>query len=62
MITTADGYTAIYSRQSNQIIIYLPQTVETLTNTVSMVGNRKTDIGDSDLMVLIELARYICER
>lgn len=62
MITTADGYTAIYSRQNNQIVIYLPQTVKTLTNTVSMIGNRKTDIGVNDLMVLIELARYICER
>lgn len=61
MIVTEDGYSAEYYRKNNQIVIGLPQMAETITNTVAIVRNRK-DIDEDDLITLIELARYICER
>lgn len=57
-----DGYSIEHYRNRNQIVITMPQTVETLTNTASIVRNRKTDFSDSDLVLLLEMVRYICER
>ena len=59
MIVTKDGYSVVYRPKSNQIVIGLPQTMHTVTNTVSMVVNRKTDINDDDLLLLVEAARYM---
>jgi len=62
MIVSQDGYAIEHYRSRNQIVITMPQTVQTLTNTQSIVRNRKVDFTDSDLVALLGLARYICER
>lgn len=58
----SDGYSAEYYPQRNQIVITMPQTMRTITNTVKMVTNRKVDISDEDLCLLVEMTKYICER
>ena len=62
MIISKDGYAIEYNRNSNQIVITMPQTMQTLTNTVSILRNRKVDFTDEDLEILLELTRYVCER
>ena len=62
MIISQDGYAIEYYKKRNQIVITMPQTMQTLTNTVSMVRNRRIDFTDADLAILLELTRYLCER
>lgn len=62
MMILCEGYSVKYVPKDNQIIITLPQTFKTITNTVQMVTNRKIDITDEDLCLLVELTKYICER
>jgi len=62
MMIVSDGYSAEYYPQSNQIVITMPQTARTLTTTVQMVTNRKMDITDDDLALIMSLVKYICER
>jgi len=61
MIVSQDGYSIEHYRNKNQIVIIMPQTEQTLTNTRSNVRNRKIDFTDSDLAILLELTRYLCE-
>ncbi len=56
----SDGYTAEYYRKRNEIIITLPQTMETLTSTAAMIVNRK-DITDAELIAIISVVRAIVE-
>lgn len=58
----SDGYSAEYYLQRNQIVITMPQTIKTINNTMQMVTNRKMDITDDDLVVIMSLVKYICER
>ena len=58
----SEGYSAEYYPQCNQIVITMPQTVKTITNTVQMVTDRKMDITDDDLCLLVAVTKYICER
>lgn len=60
MVLSQDGYTIEHHRQRNQIVITMPQTTETLTNTISIVRNRKVDFTTKDLTILLELTRYLC--
>lgn len=62
MILSQDGYAIEQYPKRNQIVITMPQTVQTLTNTTSIVRNRKVDFSDADLTLLLELTRYLCER
>ena len=62
MIVSQDGYAIEHYRSRNQIVITMPQTVETLTNTTSVVRNRKVDFTAEDLTILLELTKYLCER
>lgn len=62
MIVSQDGYMIEHYHGRNQIVITMPQTIQTLTNTPGIVRNRKVDLTDSDLVALLGLARYICER
>ena len=56
---TSDGYSLTYYKNKNQIIIGLPQTYETATNTYEQVVDRRTDVGELDLLVLLEIAKLI---
>ena len=62
MMIISDGYSAEYYPQSNQIVITMPQTARTLTTTVQMVTDRKMDITEDDLALIMSLVKYICER
>lgn len=61
MIISQDGYAIEYDKKHNKIFITMPQTMQTLTNTTSIVRNRKIDFTDADLAILLELTRYLCE-
>ena len=56
---TSDGYALTYDKSKNKIIIGLPQTYETLTNTIEGVVERRTDVEEKDLFVLLYIARQI---
>ena len=57
-----EGYSVKYVPKDNQIIITLPQTFKTINNTIQMINDRKMDITDDDLALIITLVKYICER
>ena len=61
MITTNDGYSIWYEKRSNRIIISLPQTMETVTNTMTMIVNRKSEFTSSELCALLSVAKAIAE-
>lgn len=61
MIVSQDGYSIEHYKSRNQIVITMPQTMQTLTNTTSIVRNRKADFTSADLTILLELTRYLCE-
>ncbi len=61
MIVSQDGYSIEYYKNHNKIVISLPQTIKTLTNTTDIVRNRKVDLEYTDLALLLELTRYLCK-
>ena len=56
---TSDGYALTYYKSRNQIIICLPQTCETATNTYEQVVDRRTDVEETDLAVLLNIVKLI---
>ena len=58
MIASNDYYLNYYPNR-NQIVISLPQTWQTLTNTTSPVIDRRIDVKESDLMCLLQVAQVI---
>ena len=52
-MTTLDGYTIMQLPLENKIVISLPQTVSTLTNTVTPVANRRKTITDNEEAALL---------
>lgn len=57
----SDGYAIEFYRQRNQIIITMPQTLETLTSTAAMVSNRG-NLDSGDLKAILAVVKAICER
>ena len=55
----SDRYVLSYYPKENQIVITLPQTMETITNTVSPICDRRTDIKESDLSCLLSMTKII---
>ena len=58
----SDGYSIEYYANSNRIEIILPQTRKSLTNTVSMVSNRRTDISSDELGAILVVVKVLLER
>ena len=58
----SEGYTVSYEPKNNRIIITLPQTYQTLTNTIAMVSNRKIYITPDDEMIILNVVKAIMER
>lgn len=56
---TSDGYWLTYYKHKNQIVIGLPQTMQTATNTYEQVVDRRTDVEETDLLVLLNIAQLI---
>lgn len=55
----SDGYDLIYYKNRNQIVICLPQAYETATNTYDQVVDRRTDVKETDLWVLLNIVQLI---
>ena len=56
---TSDGYCLTYYKNKNKIVISLPQTYETATNTYEQVVDRRTDVMETEMLVLIEIVKLI---
>lgn len=56
---TSEGYGLTYYKNKNQIVICLPQTYETATNTYEQVVDRRTDVEETDLWVLLNIVKLI---
>ena len=61
MIATDDGYSIYYEKNANRIVISLPQTMETVSNTMTMIINRKHEFTDSELCAILSVAKAIVE-
>lgn len=62
MIVNSDGYSIWYEKKTNRIIISLPQTMETVSNTTAMVVNRKSEFTNSELVAILSVAKAMAER
>ena len=58
----SDDYALLYDKRHNYINILLPQTEETTITTNGVVSFRRTDVTESDLMVLLQMAKIIFEK
>ena len=58
---SSEGYGICYERNHNRIIINLPPTSQTVTNTVEQLVHRKVDLTDNDLILLLNIVQYICK-
>lgn len=56
---TSNGYFIIYYKKRNQIVIGLPQTSKTLTNTLEPVVDRRVDVEEKELAILLSAAQVI---
>lgn len=63
MTMLIDGdYSIMYRRTKNEITIYLPPTIETLNNTLDLPVDRRVNIPDGDLLLLLRVAKLICSK
>lgn len=56
-MTVIDGYSIMQYVTRNQIVITLPQTVDTLTNTVAPIADRRkvlTDLEEAALLTAVK--------
>jgi len=58
---TADGYSLEYFPKGNRIVIYLPQTYSTITNTVDEIANRRIYITDAEKAAILMTVKAIME-
>ena len=57
----SDGYSLTYLPKRNAIEIVMPQTMTTLTNTVSMVSNRRTVLTEAEEIAILSVVKAIVE-
>lgn len=55
----SNGYSIIYYKNRNQIVISLPQTSKTLTNTLEPVVDRRVNVEEKELAILLNVTRTI---
>lgn len=58
----SDGYSLNYDKGKNRIVILLPQTMETLTNTIDAVTDRRIDINESEQSLILNVVKAVMER
>lgn len=56
MMIVIGNYRLLYDKPHNKIVISLPQTLKTPTNTISPVENRKVDVDEKELGVILAVA------
>ena len=62
MTVICDGYSITHEKNMNRIIISLPQTMETVTNTVSEVRVRKTEFTEAELAAILFAVKTVAEQ
>lgn len=58
----SDGYCIEYYPKANRLVIDMPQTVTTINNTTAMVSNRRTDIHNSDQLMILLFVKVLMEK
>ena len=58
----SDGYSLTYIPSRNTIEIVMPQTMTTLTNTVTMISNRRTTLTEAEEIAILSVVKAIVER
>ena len=53
----SEGYSIEQFPKQNQIVIKLPQTYLTATNTVSSIENRRTVLSENELVSILSLTK-----
>ena len=61
-IVSSGNYLLSYNKERNYIFISLPQTEETINNTVEEIERRKVDVSADELLLILDLVRLIFER
>ena len=56
---TNNGYSLVYDKRHNVIVIRLPQTWRTLASTYEPIVDRKIDVEDKDLAILLNATQAI---
>lgn len=56
-----DDYGLVYERAKNKITITLPQTPETMMNTVATIRIRRVNVKEEELFAVLLAAKYIFE-
>ena len=56
----SDGYSLSYERKKNRIVILLPQTAETMMDTMSLPVKRE-DRSEEELLILLLITRQLFE-
>ena len=62
MIVTDDGYAIEQYPKQNQIVISLPQTDGSLTNTIGMISTRKIELTASELTMIVNLVKLLMDK
>ena len=57
----SDGYSLSYIPKRNQIVINLPQTMTTLSNTVTKISNRRISLTETEEAAILSVVRAIME-
>ena len=60
-MTSIDNYTIIQHSAENKIVIILPQTVETITNTVTPIVSRRHSLTQNEEAVLLAIVKSLFE-
>lgn len=61
MMIVIGNYSLLYDKPHNKIVISLPQTPVTPTNTLSPVENRKVDVDEKELGAILAFAKICFE-
>ena len=57
-----DGYSLTFEPKRNRIVITMPQTIITTSNTVSMITNRRTNITSEEEIMILLFIKAIMEK
>lgn len=58
-LSTKDGYAIYPELQRNRIVISLPQTFKTATSTMWPTDDRKEELSDDELVLILQMVRSI---
>lgn len=54
-----EGYSIQEYPKLNKLVIYLPQTMKTCTNTVREIGERKDALSDIEQLIILNIVKSI---